>query len=193
VGSGSVLQVDGSTGGSAVLTSDGSLVGSGTIGGAATVSGTLSPSGSASAQLTFSDTLLLGSSAVTSLEIIPGVGGPGSNTSISAQSLTYGGQLVVTISALLNTDMAPWALFQAGATGGDFSGVRLAGSYSANLVNTAGTWTGTSGGYTWSFSEDSGMLTASLVPEPDAWTLALLGLAAVGLWGLRKKRVPELR
>lgn len=80
-------------------------------------------------------------------------------------------------------------LFNLG-TGGAGTGpasVTLSGLYSASLSGVSGVWTGTAGGYDFSFSEATGDLTVavSAIPEPSTFA-ALAGLAALGLAAWRR-------
>ena len=73
-------------------------------------------------------------------------------------------------------------LFDYASQTGDFSSISLIGSITGTLTLTStDTWTGTAGGYDFSFSEATGVL--SVVPEPSA---ALLG--GLGLLGLLRRR-----
>jgi autotransporter-associated beta strand protein len=73
-------------------------------------------------------------------------------------------------------------LFDYASQTGDFSGITLTGAITGSLTLTStDTWTGTAGGYDFSFSEATGVL--SVVPEPSA---ALLG--GLGLLGLLRRR-----
>ena len=73
-------------------------------------------------------------------------------------------------------------LFDYASQTGDFASISLIGSITGTLTLTStDTWTGTAGGYDFSFSEATGVL--SVVPEPSA---ALLG--GLGLLGLLRRR-----
>ena len=78
-----------------------------------------------------------------------------------------------------------------GGAGTGPASVTLSGLYSASLSGVSGVWTGTAGGFDFSFSEATGDLTvaASAIPEPSTFA-ALAGLAALGLaaWSRRHAR-----
>lgn len=79
-------------------------------------------------------------------------------------------------------------LFDFGSQTGDFSSVTLTGSISGSLMlSEADTWTGIVGDYTFSFSEASGVLSVTAVPEPATFAL-LGGLGALALACGRRRR-----
>jgi fibronectin-binding autotransporter adhesin len=93
----------------------------------------------------------------------------------SAGTLTYGGDLALTLSGTASAG-ASYDLFSfsGGSQAGSFANVVLDGSYTSTLTNAGGVWTGSDGGLTFSFTESTGQFAVSAVPEP-----ATLGLAAI--------------
>lgn len=76
--------------------------------------------------------------------------------------LTLGGGLTIAVST--GTPDASYNLIDLGSHTGDFASVAITGSLSGVLVRSStDTWTGTFGGYDWSFSEATGVL--SVVAE----------------------------
>lgn len=79
-----------------------------------------------------------------------------------AADLTLGGNLVVAISTA--TPDASYNLIDLGSQSGDFASVTVSGSLNGALTrSSADTWTGTFGGYDWTFRETTGVL--SVVTE----------------------------
>ena len=115
--------------------------------------------------------------------------GAGSNGFFNAGSaaLTFGGGLTVNFTTL--TPDASYNLLDFGSQSGDFSSVALTGTFSGGLVlSSADTWTGSFGGYDWTFSETTGVLSAvSVIPEPSSVAL-LVGLIGLGSAATRRRR-----
>jgi hypothetical protein len=100
-----------------------------------------------------------------------------------ANALTYGGTLALNFDTLFTqTGNYTFNLFDSASTSGNFGSVSLAGVYSGNFTNTAGTWGYQSldGNNTWSFKQSDGVLSFTVVPEPNvamvAGSLALMAL-----------------
>ncbi len=114
--------------------------------------------------------------------------GAGSNGFFNAGSaaLTFGGSLTVNLTTL--TPDASYNLLDFGSHTGDFSSVSLTGIFNGGLVlSAADTWTGSFGGYDWTFSETTGvLLSASTIPEPSAFA-ALAGAGALFSVVLRRR------
>ena len=101
----------------------------------------------------------------------------GSNTT----AVTLGNALALNFGTA-SLGATSYNLFDYASQTGDFSGITLTGAITGSLTLTStDTWTGTAGGYDFSFSEATGVL--SVVPEPSA---ALLG--GLGLLGLLRRR-----
>jgi len=166
--------------GALFIASGASLGGSGTIGGAATVNGSLNP-GNSPGVMTFNAGLTLGSSATTHMQIAGGSRGTQyDGVNVSGGSLTYGGILAINFSSS-TVSGTTYDLFNlsSGSPSGSFSSVSIAGTYAASLTHNSGVWTGSNGGYDFSFTESTGDLSilASAIPEPSS-AAALAALAA---------------
>ncbi|MCU0792661.1 MAG: autotransporter-associated beta strand repeat-containing protein [Opitutaceae bacterium] len=90
--------------------------------------------------------------------------GTGANALFNAGTaeLALGGNLTIALSA--TTPDASYNLIDLGSQTGDFASVAITGSRAGTLTrSSADTWTGTFGGYDWTFRETTGVL--SVVPE----------------------------
>lgn len=95
-------------------------------------------------------------------------------------ALTLGNALTLNFTTSTLTDGQTYNLFDFGSHTGDFSSVALSGSITGSLLLTgADTWTGSFGGYDFTFSESSGTLALSLaaIPEPSTYALLFGGSA----------------
>jgi fibronectin-binding autotransporter adhesin len=178
------LTVNGSLAGGVTVDSGATLGGNGTIAGATTVSGNLNP-GNSPGLLTFSNSLTLGSNATTTMEITGTATRGVSYDAINVGgALTYGGTLVLNFVSGDYTTLGEYAfnLFDSATTSGSFSNMSLGGIYSGSFVNTnnSGIWEYTEGDNSWSFNQGDGVLTFTVVPEPNvamvAGSLALMAL-----------------
>ncbi len=159
------------------------LGGNGTVGGATTIEGALKP-GNSEGLLTFSSSLTLKASSVITLEI--GSDALRGNTYDAVNVgglLTYGGDLVLSVSGL-HLD-GSWNLFEFADENwaGAFQSVTLIGSYTGSLSLTGFVWTGFVGDQEWTFDQSTGILS---VPEPSNWAMVGLGAVALSL-SLRRK------
>jgi len=178
------LAVNGTVAGGISVDSAGTLQGNGTISGATTVSGSLNP-GNSPGLLTFANSLTLGSNATTTMEITgansSGTRGVTYDAVNVTNALTYGGTLSLNFDTLFTQDgNYTFNLFDFGSTSGSFGSVSLAGIYSGSFTNNSGIWGLTQGDNTWSFNQGDGVLTFTVVPEPNvamvAGSLALMAL-----------------
>jgi len=188
VGSGVTLTNNGTVNGGFTVASSGTLKGSGTFSGAVAVNGALNPGNSPGVQ-TFASGLTLGAASATTMEIA-GLGGVAGTDfdfiNVTGGTLTNDGSLAIVdfggydISAQTGT----YNLFDFVTGAGDFDGVTVDGN---SLTYNGGTdaWNSTVGSTTYSFSEGTGVLSVTVVPEPTAAFLGGLGL--LGL--LRRRRV----
>jgi autotransporter-associated beta strand protein len=184
------LDVSGVGGGFAVGAAQ-TLQGTGTVIGNTTINGTFSP-GNSPGVMTFTGNLTL--AGISNFEINGLVRGTDYDGVDVTGALTYGGTLAITFGAP-SADGAAYQLFNfsSGATG-NFSNVSLAGSYVVgSLLGNAGVWTGTSGGFDFTFTQATGMLSVaasgggSPVPEPSTYAV-IAGLLALGLAVYRRRR-----
>jgi len=187
---GSVLVVNGTVNGTLNASASTIVSGSGTVGGAATVSGALNP-GNSPGVLSFGTTLILGSTSATTFEIastgmVRGTDYDGINI---GSSITYGGGLVFDFATTFGVGTYTFNLFDGfSGTSEDFDNVALSGAY-GNVVFTPdnGIWSATTNFLeeeTWSFSQSTGNLSLTVIPEPSAALFGGLGLLAL----LRRRR-----
>ena len=183
------LAVNGSLAGGMTVASIATLQGSGTISGATTVSGNLKP-GNSPGLLTFANSLTLDSTAVTTMEITgtnsSGTRGVTYDAVDVASALTYGGTLALNFDTLFTqTGNYTFNLFDSGSTSGSFGSVSLAGVYSGSFTNNSGIWGLTQGDNTWSFKQSDGVLSFTVVPEPN---VAMVAGSLVLMAMLRRRR-----
>ena len=146
-----------------------------------TVNGNITPGsidGTTRGLITVNGNLSLASTAVTTLTLISTNGGAGSGydgLKITG-SLQFNGQLNLVVN---NAPMVGvFNLFGANTYTKGLTGVALAGSWSpGSFMGINGLWNYTDHTYDWVFSESTGNLTVSLVPEPSTW--ALIGLSLI--------------
>jgi fibronectin-binding autotransporter adhesin len=170
--------------GNLTVASGATLGGTGTVGGATTVSGNLMP-GNSPGLLTFANSLTLDSTAVTTMEITgtnsSGTRGVTYDAVDVASALTYGGTLSLNFDTLFTqTGNYTFNLFDSPTISGSFGSVSLAGVYSGSFTDNSGIWGLTQGDNNWSFNQGDGILTFTVVPEPNvamvAGSLALMAL-----------------
>ena len=109
--------------------------------------------------------------------------------SVTAGTFNYGGDLTLDFTGVA-ADGATYDIFNVidGSLGsGSFANVFLTGDYSTSLVNDSGVWTGFVDGVTFTFTEATGDLSVSAIPEPSAFA-ALAGLAGLGFAASRRRR-----
>lgn len=173
--------------GAMTVASGATLGGNGTIGGATTIAsgGTLAP-GNSPGVLTFNDALTLNG---TTIMEISGTGRGTSYDGINtgAGLLTYGGALTLNFGAATAGGNL-YDLFQIGAGSytGSFASVNLTGTYTDTLVNNSGIWSVTNSGFVFTFTESTGDLGITAVPEPATWMLAALGLTVTVVFRRRR-------
>ncbi|MFN6017492.1 MAG: hypothetical protein ACK49N_07930 [Verrucomicrobiota bacterium] len=101
-------------------------------------------------------------------------------------ALTYGGTLTLDFSGpAYGQGVYTFDLFDFTSTSGSFTSMSLAGLYSGALINNAGVWGYQQGDNTWSFKESDGVLTFTVVPEPNV-AMVVGSLALMTL--LRRRR-----
>ncbi|MFN6095765.1 MAG: hypothetical protein ACK49J_12340 [Verrucomicrobiota bacterium] len=101
-------------------------------------------------------------------------------------ALTYGGTLTLDFSGpAYGQGVYSFDLFDFTSTSGSFTSMSLAGLYSGALINNSGVWGYQQGDNTWSFKESDGVLTFTVVPEPNV-AMVVGSLALMTL--LRRRR-----
>ena len=108
-------------------------------------------------------------------------------------ALTYGGNLTLAIGTTFGVGTYTFDLFQiSGSQSGSFAtgGVTLTDNYTGTLANNgSGVWGLTSGNNTWTFTESTGDLGLTVVPEPATWALVAFSLTAVMVLRRRARNV----
>jgi len=179
------LAVNGSIAGEMTVASIATLQGNGTISGATTVSGNLKP-GNSPGLLTFANSLTLDSTAVTTMEITGTARGTEYDAVNVGGALTYGGTLILDFSGDLYTEgIYSFYLFDFGTSGGSFESMSLAGIYSGSFTDNVGIWGLTDGDNNWSFNQGDGVLTFTVIPEPN---VAMVAGSLVLMAMLRRRR-----
>jgi fibronectin-binding autotransporter adhesin len=173
--------------GAVAVNSGGTLGGSGTLGGAVTVNsgGTISAGNSPGVLTVASLNLESGSSSVFELA--------GTTRGTQYDGINVGGALdfdgtlslaFTNVSAFSNSDVFDLFNFSTSSTG-DFQSLVSTGFYAGTWSKAGEIWSFTSGGQLLSFSETTGDLTFSAVPEPSTYAMLAMGLGAL-LW-LRRR------
>ena len=178
----------------AVAVNGGTLGGIGTVGGATTVgaSGTLAP-GESPGTLAFANTLSLAGLTVMEIDGAAGAGITGGHDFVNltgagaAGALTYGGTMTLDIGLLFGAGTYSFNLFDFASETSAFTGISLADQYSGSFANNGfDVWTAStnSGNESWTFTGATGVLSLTVVPEPNV--AALLG--GFGLLALLRRR-----
>ena len=188
------LVVDGSISTSSLTTvaSGGTLGGTGTVGKTVISAGGTLAVGTSPGTMTFTDTLGLSGTTVMEIDGTAGAGvNPNGHDFINltgagaAGVLTYGGTLTLDIGVVFGNGTYSWNLFDFVSETGGFTGISLDDQYSGSLTDAGGgVWDLASGGNTWQFTESTGVLGLTVVPEPRAALLGSLGMLML----LRRRR-----
>jgi autotransporter-associated beta strand protein len=184
--SGSALVVDGTVNGTLVAHASTTISGSGTVSGAATVSGNLNP-GSSPGLLSFGNSLTLANTTVTTMEINGTTLGVNYDSIGVVNALTYDGALALAIGATFGDGTYSFDLFDFDSQTGSFDSIELTGGfYTGTLTDNSGIWTTTTnlGNEVWAFSQATGVLSLTVIPEPSTALLTALGVLAL----LRRRR-----
>jgi trimeric autotransporter adhesin len=167
------------------------LGGTGTISGATTINSAsfLAPGLAAgnAGLLTFGSSLTLGANATTTFDINGAGRGTGFDAINVGGALVNGGSLVLNFTATLAD--GNYSLFTFGSQSGDFTSVTLTGlGYGGGslIADLDGKWSGVFADTTISYTQSTGQLSVTAVPEPSAFA-ALAGLGALGFASLRRR------
>ena len=166
------------------------LGGSGTVG-KTTVNGTLAV-GNSPGQMNFTDTLTIAGSTVMEIDGTLGAGVTNGYDFVNltgldaAGVLTYGGTMTLDIGMIFGVGNYSFNLFDFASETGTFATITLADQYSGSFLDgdLNGVWDLASGDSTWQFTESTGVLGLTVVPEPHAALLGGLGMLAL----LRRRR-----
>ncbi len=173
------------------VASGATLGGSGTVG-STVINGTLAV-GNSPGTMTFVNTLGLNGTDVVEIDGISGAGVAGGHDFVNltgigpAGVLTYGGTMTLDMGVVFGVGSYAWNLFDMASETGTFATITLADQYSGSLLDgdLNGVWDLTNGSNTWQFTESSGVLSLTVIPEPNA--SALIG-ALGGILLLRRRR-----
>lgn len=161
------------------------LGGVGTVG-KTIVNGTLAV-GNSPGTMTFTNTLGLNGTTIMEIDGTAGAGVTGGHDfanltgSGAAGVLTYGGSMTLDMGVIFGTGSYSWNLFDMASETGTFTTIALADQYSGSLLDDDlnGVWDLTSGVNTWQFTESTGVLGLTVIPEPRAALLGGLGMLAL--------------
>ena len=189
---GGTLVISGNISTSSLTTvnSGATLSGSGTVG-AAVINGTLAV-GNSPGQMNFTNTVDLNGITVMEIDGSSGAGVAGGHDFINltgagaAGVLTYGGTLTLDIGTAFGVGSYSWNLFDFASETDTLATISLADQYAGSLLDgdLNGIWDLTSGGNSWQFTESTGVLGLTVIPEPSAALLGGLGVLAL----LRRRR-----
>lgn len=159
------------------------LSGSGTVGGAVTINGALTP-GNSPGVIDFTSSLELASTSTTTFEINGTTRGTDYDGVDVGTTLTLAGNVILEIGATLGS--GTFDLFDFSSKSGDFADVSLAGAMGSGsfTFDSTDVWSFVDGDNTWTFTQSTGDLNLTVIPEPGTTLLAALGALAL----LRRKR-----
>jgi|GEM_PF-1982297 len=166
--------------------SGGTLSGTGTINNAVSITAgnTVSP-GNSPGVMAFGSILSLGGDALLEIDgTSRGIGGYDGVDVTGA--LTYGGIMTLDFGMIFGAGNHTFDLFNIlSSESGDFTDINLAGSYSGPLTfDGSDVWNRVDGVNTWNFTQSTGDLVLTVVPEPSTALLGALGALAL----LRRRR-----
>ena len=164
--------------------------GTGTLG-ATIINGTLAV-GNSPGQMDFVNTLSLYGSTVMEIDGTAGAGVTGGHDFVNltgegaAGVLTYGGTMMIDFGDIFVAGIYTWNLFDMASETGTFTSISLADQYSGTLLDSDlnGVWDLTSGTDTWQFTEATGNLSLTVIPEPNVAILS----GGLGLLALLRRR-----
>ena len=160
-----------------------------TLGGSGNVGGSVTLVGAANLQpnfdsLTPTTKLTVGSLTASSTSTIDvAVVGSGNDQIAVTNALAENGILNITDSAPQN---GTFQLFTFGSATGDFTAVNLNGNPMTDPGSPTSVWDLTNGGFTYTFTDSTGALVVSSVPEPAA--LGVMALMGAGILLVGRKR-----
>ena len=174
--------------------SSGTLMGNNitALGGTTTVNGTLSVGNNGVGAGSFASLTLAGTDV---MEVnARGSAGIAYDTINVSTALTYGGELQLVFGGAITSDPAPLALFTGVTGSGNLGSVTIYGSggYKTTLLDNSGVWSGTAdlayggGAQQFTFTQATGNLLVTAVPEPATWALLAFSLTTVMV--LRRRR-----
>jgi len=100
----------------------------------------------------------------------------------------YSGGLTLDFDSV-PAEVGEYKLFGDSSLTGNISSVKLAGGFSdVAMTNQSGIWSGASANYSFSFSDDTGILTVAAIPEPSPLTMMLSGWFVASILFLRHSR-----
>jgi autotransporter-associated beta strand protein len=148
-----------------------------------TTGNTLAP-GNSPGTMAFADTLGLNGTTLMEIDGSVGAGVAGGHdfvnlTGIGANGvLNYGGTMTLDIGTIFGMGNYSFNLFSFASKTGTFATITLADQYSGSLLDSDlnGVWNLTSGDNNWQFTESTGVLGLTIVPEPHAALLGGVGL-----------------
>lgn len=175
--------------GSVTINSGGKLGGTGKIAGAVTLTsgGNLTPgTNGAVGTLTLTNGLSLAGTTTFNLAATNSF----SSINLSNSAVTYGGALVFNLTSAQSswTTNDVYNVFEnLGSTASDFSSVALQGGVSGSFTDNGGIWTLTTGTNTLTYTDSTGTLSVSAVPEPGAHILLGLGILVMAITYMRRR------
>ncbi|MGA2052277.1 MAG: autotransporter-associated beta strand repeat-containing protein [Opitutales bacterium] len=181
------LDITAVTASSFVLTASQNLSGTGTVnasGKTLVENGQLFLSAGSPSTITVSaGGFTLGSTATSNFAVNSGASF--NQLAMGSGALTYGGTLDINFGSALTS--GSYGLFTFATESGDFNSVNISGSYTGSLSDSGGVWTGSISGTNFNFTDSTGALVLSTVPEPAVYGVVLGGVAL--LMGLRRRRL----
>ncbi len=134
--------------------------------------------------LTFSSSLDLTNATSTIMDI----SGASADQIVTKGALTYGGALTINFNSSLTNGSTIDLFAIKGVQSGNFTAVSFIGTYIASMTNTAGVWSTSVNGQSFTFTQSTGdLVVTSAVPEPSTYA-ALAGIIALGHAYYRRRR-----
>jgi T5SS/PEP-CTERM-associated repeat protein len=174
-----------------MVSNTGTFGGKGVVQGAATIAsgGTLAVGLNGVGSLSFNGGLTLEAGSTTIFQIYSTSDFTSINLNGIGSSVTYGGTLVfnlINYTPVVGNEFTVFNMTGGAGESGNFATVEVGGSYLTQDSGSYGIWSGSNAGVTYQFSDSTGKLTVQAVPEPS--TYALLGLGAIGIFVILRRR-----